>query len=497
MKRALHHLNSTLGARHNISLAYAFAMLAIRNVVPGGSIGLILPLTALVGAPPQKTLNRPKNINWQNFRNKLTSKFAGVTVVSIANYSEAHSSFCHNSVTADVMIIASRLRRGEKQDDQATFVNLTRCPATTQEAAGLAAEIKLASQQHDDGRECVPITLNGQSAGYSLRALTELDTPWLLTRILDPQLITGKSNLARGIIDAAESTLQTPAPASPRKVAVLSTGKLHTAHRLPMTTLRTLGRMHDARPSLDREFGSDYESYTQDPDQMPVLHGNSQPDQGRFLVVPADAVHLGLDQSRKAAALIKRNASRLHLKSALRFNTQASPVYLTETPALGTGGLPSLVMCDPKYDLAAAVWLNTTPGLINLWSIANLTHNGLGRTAPTQVGAMPFLDLDAITQEQLEALNQACRNLMGQIMLPTSEAWQDDVREELDRRVLRDILGLDRRSMAHLKSLRAKWCTEPTVQAKKGASKPNRKSMTRLRRLSRRYSAALEKYQQS
>ena len=428
MKRALHHLNSTLGARHNISLAYAFAMLDIRNVGPGGSIGLILPLTALVGAPPQKTLNRPKNINWQNFRNKLTSRFTAVTVVSIADYSEAHSSFCHNSVTADVMIIARKLRLGETKTGQATFVNLTRCPATTQEAADLAAEIKLAGRKHDDGHECVPITLNGQNAGHSVRALTELDRPWLMTRILDPQLITAKSNLARGIIDAAESTLRTPAPAAPKKTAVLSTGKLHTAHRLPMTTLSTLGRMHDARPPLGREFGNNYESYTQE-------------------------------------------------------------------PALGTGPLPSLVMCDPKYDLAAAVWFNTTPGLINLWSIANLTHNGLGRIAPTQVGAMPFLDLDAITQEQLEALNQACRHLMGQTMLPTSEAWQDDAREDLDRRVLRDILGLDRRSMQHLRSLRAKWCTEPTVQAKKGTSKPNKKSMTRLRRLSRRYSAALEKYQ--
>ena len=495
VKRALYHLNSTLGARPSTSLAYAFSMLALRKVARGGSIGLILPITAMEGAPPQKTLHPPKNINWQNLRNKLTSKFAGVTVVSIANYSEEHSSFCHNSVTADVMIVGRRLRRGEKQDDQATFVNLTRCPATTQEAADLAAEIKLAGRKHDGGHECVPITLNRQNAGYSLRALTELDTPWLMTRILDPQLITGKSNLARGIIDAAESTLRTPAPAAPRKVAVLSTGKLHTAHRLPMTTLSTLGRMHDARPTLGREFGNDYESYTQDPDQVPVLHDNNQPDQGRFLVVPADAVHTGPDQGRRAAALIRRNASRLHLKSALRFNTQASPVYLTQEPALGTGPLPSLVMCDPKYDLAAAVWLNTTPGLINLWSIASLTHNGLGRFAPTQVGAMPFLDLDAITQEQLEALNQACRHLMGQTMLPTSEAWQDEAREELDRRVLRDILGLDRRSMAHLRSLRAKWCTEPTVQAKKGASKPNKKSMTRLRRLSRRYSAALEKYQ--
>ena len=201
------------------------------------------------------------------------------------------------------------------------------------------------------------------------------------------------------------------------------------AHPLP---LGWLGRRHPHHADRTQTGGQDHRRHP--PGARAALliknrqQGNSQPDQGRFLVVPADAVHLGPDQSRRAAALIKRNASRLHLKSALRFNTQASPVYLTQEPALGTDGLPSLVMCDPKYDLAAAVWLNTTPGLINLWSIANLTHNGLGRTAPTQVGAMPFLDLDAITQEQLEALNQACRNLMGQIMLPTSEAWQDDVR---------------------------------------------------------------------
>ena len=274
---------------------------------------------------------------------------------------------------------------------------------------------------------------------------------------------------------------------------MLSSGRMSPANRMPMTTLSTLGRMHNAQPALAREFGPAYEPYTNDPDQVPVLHNNSQPDRGRFLVVPGDAVHTSTDQSRRASALIERNASRLHLKSALRFNTQASPVYLTHEPALGTGMLPSLVMCDPKYELAAAAWLNTTPGLINLWSIAILTQNGLARTSPTQVGAMPFLDLSALTPSQLEALSQVCRNLTAQTMLPTSEAWQDDAREDLDRRVLREILGMDRRSMQHLRSIRAKWCTEPTVQAKKGVSKLNKKSMTRLRRVSRRYSAALDR----
>ena len=494
--RALYDLNSTLGARHNISLAYAFSMLAIRNVSRGGSIGLILPITAMEGAPPQQTLHPPKNINWQNLRNKLTSKFAGVIVVSIANYSEARSSFCHNSATADVMIAGRRLRRGEKKDAHATFVTLTRCPATSQEAEDLAAEIRLASRKHEDGQDCVLITLNGRNAGHSVRALTQIDKPWLLTRILDPQMIPAKSNLARGIIGVPDPEPEPQMTQKFRNIAVISSGKMSPANRIPVTTFSTLGRMHNAQPALGRQFGPVYELYTQDPDQMPVVNANSQPDQGRLLVVPTDAVHISMDQSKKASALIKRNASRLHLQSAFRFNTQASPVYLTQEPALGTGRLPSLVMYDPKYELATAAWLNTTPGLINLWSIAVLTHNGLARTAPSQIGAMPFLDLSALTASQLEVLSQVCLNLTAQTMLPTSEAWQDDAREELDRRVLGEILGMDSRSMQHLRSTRAKWCTEPTVQAKKGTSKSNKKTMTRLRNVSKRHSAATLAHQQ-
>ena len=308
VKRALYQLNSLLGARHNTSVAFAFAMLAMRNVAPGGSVGLILPLTAMVGAPPQQTLHPPKNINWQNLRNKLTEGFTDVTVVSIANYSEERSSFCHNSVTADVMLIARRLKPGETPTGRATFVNLHRGPATTQESAALADEIRSAGQKHDNGQDCAALALNEDNIGYALRAQVEMDRPWLMTRILDPRLIAAKSNLANGII-AITGSQPAPAPAPRRRTAVLSTGNWRPGNRLPMTTFGHLGRMHEAQPTLGREFGSNYEAYTHRPDQVPVLHGTGHPDQGRFLVVPADAVHTSPDQGRGATALVWFNTT--------------------------------------------------------------------------------------------------------------------------------------------------------------------------------------------
>ena len=48
-------------------------------------------------------------------------------------------------------------------------------------------------------------------------------------------------------------------------------------------------------------------------------------------------------------------------------------------------------------------------------------------------------------------------------MLPTNEAYRDPVRQELDHRLMTEVLGLDDSAVEQLAILRNQWCREPTV----------------------------------
>ena len=67
-------------------------------------------------------------------------------------------------------------------------------------------------------------------------------------------------------------------------------------------------------------------------------------------------------------------------------------------------------------------------------------------------------------------------------MLPASEAWKDQVRTALDRRVL-TALGADQETLEKVDQLRYAWCLEPTVAGKKGKVKARQSEMERLREL--------------
>ena len=64
-------------------------------------------------------------------------------------------------------------------------------------------------------------------------------------------------------------------------------------------------------------------------------------------------------------------------------------------------------------------------------------------------------------------------DLQEQTMLPANEAWRDAVRQELDRRLLNEVLGLDEKAVEQLGILRRQWCAEPTVTSTKKTGPPN------------------------
>ena len=121
-----------------------------------------------------------------------------------------------------------------------------------------------------------------------------------------------------------------------------------------------------------------------------------------------------------------------------------------------------------EMEKATCVWLNGTLGIISYWLESNRMQNGRGRTTVTAIPNIPTLDVANLADDRLRAAVQIYDDLCRQRMLPANEAWRDPVRQELDRRILTEMLGLDAAAVAQLAILRNQWCAEPTVTSTKG-----------------------------
>ena len=85
----------------------------------------------------------------------------------------------------------------------------------------------------------------------------------------------------------------------------------------------------------------------------------------------------------------------------------------------------------------------------------------------TAIPNIPVLDVTRLDTNHLQAAISIYGDLCQEAMLPANEAWRDPVRQELDRRLLTEVLGLEVYAVEQLAIPRNQWCREPTVTGTK------------------------------
>ena len=88
----------------------------------------------------------------------------------------------------------------------------------------------------------------------------------------------------------------------------------------------------------------------------------------------------------------------------------------------------------------------------------------------TAIRTMPTLDVTQLSEDQLQTAETIFDKLKHLDFLPANEAYRDDTRKLLDRRVLIDLLNLPESILEPLDLLRLKWCSEPSVHGGKGTA---------------------------
>ena len=439
----------------NAGLGTTFTAIAHNMVKPGGRIALILPTSAMMGGSYDSVKNQA--YSWQRLRNMLYSRYDQIIVVSIASPAKKDSAFSADSDYADCIVIARRARGGT-DEKQAHFVNLKFRPRNTLEARETARAIRRAMSVTTEAGQYSEIWIGTRSAGFVSLDRIRNNRKWIGIRVAEPTLV----GRLRKLFDGQLSLPQRPGTVSIRMTSIWSIAKVG-----PIARDITEGNRGPFRRQPGVAPGSEYPMLW---NHAPLGKSREQHRQDTMLTQPDCRGTVKRGHEDQAARMWAASAAHLHINSLFQFNGNATVAAWTERRSLGGRCWPTLILEDDDQAKALCVWLNCTLGMAIYWLDSNRSQDGRGQTSVTAIPNLPVLDVHAIDSSSLAAAVAIFDDLKGSAMLPANEAYRDPVRQEIDRRILTEVLGLDDESVEQLGTLRDQWCAEPTVTGTKKTS---------------------------
>ena len=424
-------------------IASWFVALADRMVKIDGTIALVLPMTALQGS------------SWQKVRRLIAEEYSDVVVLTIATARQEDQSFSADTGIAETLLICRKIDRNP--NGRGLFVSLKRRPDSEIEALQIARTISTIASA-DDLRTMdagpfggVPMDVGEERVGEIIEAPLTSDLPWSAAGISDFSIVQSVQQLIQGRI-------WLPQMLQP-ETQLIPMSKLNDVSGIGPTDNNIVGNgsqtafIRDKSPSTAPAY--------------PMLWSHNAALEKRFVVAPDSEGRV--KQGREArAAQIWDARSHAHHNRDFRFNSQPLAVAFTEDRTIGGRAWPNVRFESRAQEVAYSLWGNSTLGLVSYWWHSSRQQAGRGSMPITAIRSMPTLDVTKLSEDQLKVAESIFDEMRDREFLPANEAYRDESRKELDRRVLVDLLGLPESVLEPLELLRLKWCSEPSVHGGKG-----------------------------
>ena len=422
-----------------------FVDLADRMLKRNGTMAFVLPATAITGS------------SWQKVRKMWAEEYHDILIITIAHEDIEECAFSADTGMAECLVIAKKGKR--KNTGRGTFVCLKQCPHGELEALEIAKRIHTFKNTHqlDDntlsGGE--PLQIGDEVTGHMISApIVQGNAGWPLSRVKDMSVVQSAHQLANGLMRL------------PRQ-----TSDIQFAMR-PVSEIATLGiGTKDIRGGGGRG-AFDVEDECPNTAIYPCLwHVDSNSDSQRAMLVPPNAhAHPRPNSAEKVQRIMRLNGS-VHYNMELRFNANSLAVMFTDRDAIGVNKLPNVVFDNRIHEYAWTLWCNSTLGLLCHWYQSGKQQQGRGVLSRSTFDAMPTLDVCQLSDESLANAEQIFNELKHQKMLPFNQMDEDQVRHELDRLLLSEVLGIteSERPDVHegLALLRKMLCQEPSIHGGK------------------------------
>ena len=166
---------------------------------------------------------------------------------------------------------------------------------------------------------------------------------------------------------------------------------------------------------------------------------------------------------------VDRN-SRTHYNMVPRFTACSIIALFTEQSAIGPTLITNVAFENPRHEIPWTLWCNSTLGLFCHWLHSGKQTAGRGKLRLTTLRTLPTLDVRELSDEALANAEKVFERLKYKRMLPFNECAHDPVREELDRCLLTEVLGITSDDMLKsMQTLREMLCAEPSIHGGKQA----------------------------
>ena len=399
-------------------IASWFVALADRMVKPGGAIALVLPLTALQGS------------SWQRVRELIAEKYRDVVVITTATAQSQDQSFSADTGIAETLIVCRQSPNGG--DGRGLFVSLDQRPNNEMESLELVKAISnLAADPNIRQFESGPIggdplVVGDAQLGEVINAPLSADTPWSAAGVSDFSVIQTAHQLTQGHLWLPQM--------SKRERLSIAMSTMEQISRVGLHHMNIAGR--------SRQAAFDRITTRRGVPTYPMLWNHDAKKETRLVVQPDSEGRVKANMNSRAAE-IWNTKSHAHYSADFRFNSQPLGVAFTEDQTIGGTAWPNLQFDGRELEIAHTIWGNSTLGLLLYWWHSSRQQAGRGRMPITAARKMPTLDVTALSDAQLRLAEEIFEDMRDREFLPANEAWRDESRKELDRRVLVDLLGLD------------------------------------------------------
>ena len=449
MKRLATRLGKNTIGDGNAGLGTTFTAIANNMVQSGGRIALILPTSAMIGG--SYDADDDQAYSWQRLRNLLYEHYDEIVVVSIAQPEKKDSAFSADSDFADCMVIGRRIPIGGTPSRSAHFVNLIARPSSKLEAQEAARAIKRAIANTTQTDAWNRVEIGDDEIGFVRYESTEQNRKWTTLRISKPTLVERAKKLQLGELSL------------PQRAGSI---------QIPIAAARSLAQVGPVHRDIIGRSNSPFSKRDgcKSTDEYPMLWNHDkkgQTLQNSMLVQPDSHGEVRQKRDKAAEQMWNESATRLHINQDFQFNANATAAAFTRLPPLGGRAWPTLTAASPQQEKIICVWLNSTLGMMAYWIESNRNQDGRGGITITAIPDLPLLDVTRLTETQVEAAVKIFDDLHERKMLPANEAWRDEVRQDLDKRLITEVLELDNKAVEQLDILRRQWCSEPTVTSTK------------------------------
>jgi hypothetical protein len=408
MQTKLKKLVKSSGVMANITAGLGSVFIAIgdRNIKPGGRLALVLPKALLSG------------ISWGESRRLVNQKYRIDYVV--VSHDAQRWNFSDSTDLSEVLLVATKNEGTSTADGHKTIaVNLWRNPTTALEALAIASQV-LASEPPDlvTGQGAVSIMLRGEKAGEIVAYDWEdMRRDWFMPGAF------AQADLTRNAYHLLAGSLRLP-------------GK-EQIHPLPLTSLSNLGVLGPDRRDIYDGF-----ELTEAPTIYPAFWGH---DANAILTIAQEPNNYLSPLPKPKAGRPLRKVSHLWPKAGkilfaegMRLNTQRLvAVRLSEQVLSNVWWSFAFkdTVAQENTDKALVIWLNSTLALTILIAARDETEGAWVGFKKPSLGAMPVLDVRALSQDQLTSLAAAYDRVCQSELQPLPHMAHDDVRAEIDRAI--------------------------------------------------------------